>query len=807
MSSSSGAAPATESMRPESSQSSASIARWRVLLGRRGVSTLAALAIFALLTLGYFNPVLRGYTFSLVSGHSSIQYPWAAHPSHYHDGVQSDQANNDYPIQANLNKSLREGTFPYWSDYSFGGGPTLGTVYGVSFYPPRVAASLVVSPSWVHDLLVIFHVWLAGAAMFLLVRRLGCSWIAGLLAGVAWMFSPSWFGLALLEGSAILAGLLPLCLWLVHRAVIDRSVRDAVGAGAALALIVLGASVQPAVFCFGVAGLWGLLLGLRGPLRSRPWRDALTSNVKIVAENFKLVAGYTILGVALCAFLVLPETAQISTSARAPITEATMNLQRVSLSMLDRVIDATPPSISGETIWTLTFLGLPIVVAAVAGCFSRRPGTGLGRSIVVVFFLMMGGTFLTEIARAVVPGFAFISPLGRLLPFFAFGAILLAAIGVDTLGGLARRWLRFPLAMPIVIAIAVLAVSAEAWQSIKYDRDVNPPFQPRTASQLYPKTPLIASLQRSRDRVAAEGNEQRILPVRPGAPTDPFTPPPFVGETPLLFGLENAGGYLNVIPQRSQILTHVLAGGAPNVNEPLIGAYLAFFYSKTARFDLLQKMGVDAVVTTPNPTKEPGFLRAIRTTKGKVTYSGADGAVIEVPETRRAFVVDGVETARGASAALARYISPSFDVQRAVLLDGSFATGVKRRPGTGPVDAQTRILRTGESERRIEVDSPHAGWLVLLDSYSKGWSAKVNGKSSALDRADFAYRAVRVPAGHSVVTMRYQTPGLRSGVAISLLALLIAVGLLVRPDSLAPLSRRLKTRLRRDGGSPADSRA
>ena len=794
-------------MPPGSWSSSSSTVRWRAVLERRrhGVGTFAALALIALLALGYFNPVLRGSTFSLVAGHSSIQYPWAANPSHYHDGVQSDQANDDYPIQANLNKSLREGTFPYWSDYSFGGGPTLGTVYGVGFYPPRMVASLVVSPSWVHDLLVIFHVWLAGAAMFLLIRRLGCSWIAGLLAGVAWMFSPSWFGLALLEGSAILAGLLPLCLWLVHRAVIDRNVRDAVGAGAVLALIVLGASVQPAVFCFGIAGLWGLLLGLRGPLRSRPWRDVLVSNAKIVAENFKVVAGYTILGVALCAFLVLPETAQIATSARAPIAEATMNLQRVSLSMLDRVIDATPPSISGETIWTLTFLGLPVVVAAVAGCLSRRPGTGLGRSIVVVFFLMMGGTFLTEIARAVVPGFAYISPLGRLLPFFAFGAIVLAGIGVDTLGGLARRWLRFPLSMPIVIAIAVLAVSAEAWQSIKYDRDVNPPFQPRTASLLYPKTPLIASLQASRDRVAAAGDEQRILPVRPGAPTDPFTPPPFVGETPLLFGLENAGGYLNVIPQRSQILTHVLAGSPPEVNQPLVGAYLAFFYSKTARWDLLQKMGIDAVVTTPDPTKEPGFLRAIRTAKGKVTYSGADGAVIEVPEARRAFVVDGVATAGGPSMALARYISPSFNVRRTVLLDGSFAAGVKSQPGTGPVDAQTRIVPTGESARRIEVNSPRAGWLVLLDSYDKGWSAKVNGRSTTLDRADFAYRAVRVPAGHSVVTMHYRTPGLRAGVAISLLALLVALGLLVRPAALAPLSRRLKARRGADGGNAASS--
>ena len=785
--SSPGTPPATAPARPATqrgAQGSAGHWRARLAAASNGRGTLAALAIIALLTLGYFNPVLRGSTFSVVAGHSTVQYPWAAHPSHYHDAVQSDQANDDYPIQADLNRKLRDGTFPFWSDYSFGGGPTLGTVYGVGLYPPRVAASLVFSPDWVHDVLVMFHVWLAGAAMFLLIRRLGASWIAGLLAAVAWMFSPSWFGLALLEGSAILAALLPLCLWFVHRAVLGRSVRDTVGVAAVLALIVLGASVQPAVFCFAIAGMWGLLLGVKeaGRARVRAWREALVGNAKIVAT-------YTALGTALCAFLVLPATAQISSSGRSPVPDATMKMQHVTLGEFSHVVDASPPALSGETIWTLTFLGLPIVIAALAGFFSRRPGSGLGRSLVVVFFLLIAGTFLTEIARVIVPGFAYISPLGRLLPFLTFGVIVLAAVGVDTLRDVAGRFLRPQLATRLIVGLAVVAVGVTAWQSISYDRDVNPPFQPRRTPFLYPRTPLIASLQRNRESLAAVGDEQRVIPIRPGSPTDPFTPPPFVGETLRLFGIENAGGYLNVIPERSLILTHVLTGSPAGVKQPLVGAYLAFFYSKTTRFDLLQRMGIDAVVTTPDPTQEPAFRRAIGTVGGKVTYSGSDGGVISVPATRRAFVADGVETAQGAGAALADYVSPSFDVRRTVLFDGPYAADVTPKPGSGPIAARTRILATGESDQKIEVDSPRAGWLVLLDSYDKGWSANVNGHSSTLKRADFAYRAVRVPAGHSVVTMHYTTPGLRAGITISLLALIVAVALLARRPRFAPLRR------------------
>ena len=62
---------------------------------------------------------------------------------------------------------------------------------------------------------------------------------------------------------------------------------------------------------------------------------------------------------------------------------------------------------------------------------------------------------------------------------------------------------------------------------------------------------------------------------------------------------------------------------------------------------------------------------------------------------------------------------------------------------------------------------------------SRGWSAKVNGREEPIQRADYAYRAVPVPAGRSTVEMHYRTPGLRLGLAVSLVGLLAAVGLVL----------------------------
>jgi hypothetical protein len=766
---------------------------------RRLLETAAALGIFAVLAIAFFNPVFRGYTFSAIAGHESIQYPWAAHANHYPDAVQSDQANNVYPIQVDLNRELRDGEFPYWSPASFGGTPTLGTVYGVAFYPLRVLGALTLPAIWVHDLLLLFHVWLAGAAMFLLARRLSASWLGSVLAGVAWMFSPSWFGLALLEGNAILAALLPLTLWLVHRAVVGRSWPGAAGAGVLLALFVLGASVQPAVFLFTIAAGWGLLLGVagRGRVTDRPWRDVLLGNLKFVVA-------FCTLGAMLSAFVILPESAQIADSARAAVPDATMRAQDVGLDDFSLIVSSKPPAITGDSVWALTFMGLAAAIAALAGLLSRRPGSGLARTLVVVFFLLMVGTALTEVARAVVPGFAYLSPLGRLLPFFALGACLLAAHGLDVLREWAARLAgpRWRPRMPAITgAGAALAILVTAIQLFHYDRDVNPPFQPRQAAFLYPSTPLVKALQRERDRSIAAGDRQRILPVRAAKATDPFAPFPFIGETPRLFGLENAGGYLNVIPERSRILTDVLGGKTPaEAQQPLVGADDAFFYSSAVTADGLRKVGADLIVTPPLANLTPPMRRDLRRTRARVIYSGADGAVFRVPRVQRAFVVDGVQTAPTKADALTRYLDPSFDVRRTLLLDGGDAAGQRTTPGTGPLKADVRIRPSGPSDRDVIVDTPRAGWLVVLDTYARGWAAKVNGKPATLRRGDFAYRAVRVPAGRSTVTMHYTTPGLRLGVAVSALGLLGALALLVGPG-LRTRRRRLGTTL--DEGAPA----
>jgi hypothetical protein len=67
-----------------------------------------------------------------------------------------------------------------------------------------------------------------------------------------------------------------------------------------------------------------------------------------------------------------------------------------------------------------------------------------------------------------------------------------------------------------------------------------------------------------------------------------------------------------------------------------------------------------------------------------------------------------------------------------------------------------------------KVDATGGGWVVVADSLQrKGWSATVDGATTDMVRADSVGAAVWVPAGKHTVELRYHTPGLREGIALS----------------------------------------
>ncbi len=63
----------------------------------------------------------------------------------------------------------------------------------------------------------------------------------------------------------------------------------------------------------------------------------------------------------------------------------------------------------------------------------------------------------------------------------------------------------------------------------------------------------------------------------------------------------------------------------------------------------------------------------------------------------------------------------------------------------------------------VEVDATGEGMLVLNDVWYPGWRGTVNGVEAPLYRANGAFRAVRVPSGHSTVTFTFESDSLKQG--------------------------------------------
>ena len=65
-------------------------------------------------------------------------------------------------------------------------------------------------------------------------------------------------------------------------------------------------------------------------------------------------------------------------------------------------------------------------------------------------------------------------------------------------------------------------------------------------------------------------------------------------------------------------------------------------------------------------------------------------------------------------------------------------------------------------------------WLQLSVPYSKGWTATVDGEPAALSRSGGMYMGLALEAGEHMVELKYRTPWLLEGAAITLLAVITA---------------------------------
>jgi Bacterial membrane protein YfhO len=157
-----------------------------------------------------------------------------------------------------------------------------------------------------------------------------------------------------------------------------------------------------------------------------------------------------------------------------------------------------------------------------------------------------------------------------------------------------------------------------------------------------------------------------------------------------------------------------------------------------------------------------------------------DGEVLVLTNPRalpRAWIVhDAIQVAPGE--ALPLLASSAVDPRRTAIVEEELPP--MAQPGDPAAD-RAFVGERGPDRLRLTVQTGAAGLLVLSEIYDPGWRAFVDGRSVPLLVADHILRAVAVPAGTHVVELRYETPALLVGSAISLatIAVLLTSAVLV----------------------------
>ncbi len=711
-------------------------------------------------------------------------------------------------LQAGDGSASLTTSLPLWNPHLYGGAPFLADMQTGLFYPPNLLLFLL-APNFSYkamEWLAAFHVFLAGLFTYFCLRylepgrplRRG----AALLGAVAFMFSDMFtvhFGNLNLIA---VAAWLPLVFFLFWHALRTRRLTWAIGAGAVLGLATLEGHLQITLYI-------GLTLALLATLEAirRPQFTIHNSQFAIRLWPFLALAVSALVAIGLAALVLLPALEYTRLSPRA------------GLSYRDAARYSLVPALLGEMVvpglfasrepglywgvWDRVapgYLGLfPLILAGLAVLLRRGRRVGAFVVLAVVAFLLaLGGESVVHgWTYLVLPGFRQLRAPARVVLLLDFALAALAALGLDRLlSPLERRARRtFESAWRGLLWLggaAAVVGGAWAYLAIFQSQDRDPTLFWRVSmagsSVIWALVLLAAGLawlaaRRSgrlrRGTLAwlavglvfvdlASVGAYADLGHRP--PTAGFDHPQvveFLQNQPGLFRIDSRTDVGDVWQPDLALLAGLYDVGG--VDNPLVVADVARYWEGTGGrssrlYDLL---GARYVIGSKGVVLD--------WTKFSLAFDGDPAVNVYRNETAlpRAFVVHRAAVAAGPEDAWRRIHQPDFDPATTVVLEGGQPLDAEPQ-----APASATVIHYGTDALEIEVQSPAEGYLFLSDPHYPGWQAAVDGQPAELLPANYAFRAVRIPAGTHRVTMAFRPGTWRAGLGVSAVtgALLLVLG-------------------------------
>jgi hypothetical protein len=356
-----------------------------------------------------------------------------------------------YPYRDYISEALLAGRLPLWNPFLFMGAPLLANSQAAVLYPlhwPLLWLSTPKQLAWS----IVLHIWLAGVGTYFFGRRAlalrpWAAFVAAIIFALGGFLGAQVEHVNQLNASAWLPWLF-LCLTSVRKW--DRWRWPALLCGGAIiGLMLLAGHTQAAYIVLFGAGIYTLLGGLEEFRTSRS-----THSLRGVAT----FAAMCIIGLALAAGQLLPtlELSRLSVrSSGMPYNEAASFSLKPGL-----LFKAFLPPLFWEPPFSeyIAYIGIVGLVLAGIGAIVtlKRKGVGwqaLALAILGVFLAFGAYNPIYYVLYKLIPGFALFRAPARWLLLYAFGAALLAGIGLEAVAK--RRILRVTVILLLLIELFV----------------------------------------------------------------------------------------------------------------------------------------------------------------------------------------------------------------------------------------------------------------------------------------------------------------------------------------------------------------
>ncbi len=728
------------------------------------------------------------------------------------------------------------GGIPRWNPFILGGLPFIDAMHGDTFYPGAWLKFFIpLTRALGHKL--VWHVFLAGVAMYIFLRTLRLRRDAAFLGGLMYMLAPSFVSLVFPghDAKMYVTAFLPLAFALLETGMNAPKIWKFALLGGVMGLLILTSHVQMAYYSYWALGLWFLFRLFTGRKEGAP----------ALGQRSALFTGAVALALGLGLIQLLPSykftTAQ---SVRAGEVRTSYEYATSWSMHPEEVMGMVIPSFPGFNVNGQTYWGrnpfklnseyngiLPIVfaIAAVAAWRRKRTWFFLGLGALALIYAVGATTPLYHLFYSLVPGVKNFRAPGMIVFLFAFATTVMSSLFLSALldrkiaDGVSGRKYLYAAGGVLLAALAISVMGRsflELWNAIFY-RGIDPAkleAMTRNIPEVIRDTwqaALAASialtgvwlyLSRKLGSAALVGMlalvivvDAAVVDARFIRTVDPDTyaalaPDQSVrdirakmeSEPPFRILTAVATTYSNIHSPNYYAMFGIPAADGHHNNE--LGSYEQFRGGQGSTNYLDRWVDFQNGQLNPQEIPNNNFLRVAGV---KYILLPAGEGRIEMVENfgalERAFIVHNYLVAGDGDEVIARLKDPAFNPADRVILD----TEPELKPAPADSSALSRVENLVYTARGAEIQATLGapGILVLSDNWVPYWKAEIDGEPAPVLRAYGTFMAVAVPEGRHTVNFTFRSEPYQTGKTVSLAAFGLMLAVLSASGGLALLRR------------------